>query len=306
VNLDFLGSAASAIGGGGSSSGLSGIGNLVGSAIPLPFASQIGGAAGALLDKAGSLFSGDKVGSAKGMFDGHHSTKYQPLDDSRFSKEDANKFISIAARPGISVEEAAIMMGREVSRTGQPANVIWDGFSAGSSYIGNSAAEVATIIAKQYDYWGEYPALVMYDRKPQTVTLSRSAADGGSVSEAVPMLTSMQRDLAAKGIGTQVIQATPTPTIALDGVGSQIQEGMPTNTSANNFLGMSKDDINKILQGGASGLQKGVIDAAMQTGIGKQAQSSGAKQWANDNGLIIGGVIAVLGCGFTYLIATRK
>lgn len=157
------GFATDALGGAAAGSAVPGIGTIIGGAL---------GALGSVGSLLGGIGGGDKVGDGKGKFSGLHGSKYEPLDDSRLTKEDADKYISIASRPGISVEEAAIMMGREVKRNpGATPSGIWDGFSAGSSFIGNTANEVRQIIAREYDYWGEYPALVMYDRKPQLITL---------------------------------------------------------------------------------------------------------------------------------------
>jgi hypothetical protein len=162
------GFATNALGGAAAGSAVPGIGTLIGGGLGLVsgLGSLIGGIGG-----------GDKVGDGKGKFNGLHGSKYEPLDDSRLTKEDADKYISFASRPGISVEEAAIMMGREVKRNpGATPGAIWDGFSAGTSFIGNTASEVRQIIAREYDYWGEYPALVMYDRTPQVITLRAAAA----------------------------------------------------------------------------------------------------------------------------------
>jgi hypothetical protein len=114
----------------------------------------------------------------------------------------------------------------------------------------------------------------------------------------------VQASLAGQGIGSQIIEATPRVSSAIP-ANTQLLEPAPAATSSNLF-GLSSEELKSIGRGALGGLQAGAIDAGMKTGIGKQAQNSGAKQWANDNGLLIGGGIAVLGSVLTYLIATRK
>lgn len=153
-------------------------GAAAGSAVP-GVGTLVGGVLGGLGSLIGGL-GGDKVGDGKGKFSGLHSSYISPLDDSKITNEDAEKYIRIASRPGVSVEEAAVMMALEIKKyasAGATANSIWDGFSAGTSTIyPNNAQEIRRIIAGEFGASGEYPALVMYDRKPQVITLKGIAA----------------------------------------------------------------------------------------------------------------------------------
>jgi hypothetical protein len=287
-------SSAAALVGGGTNSG--NIGSLIGSATGLPFASQIGGALSSVFS---SVFKGHPFDAA-GMFAGLHSPTLAPLDDTRFYKEDARIYVEWAKALGISVEEAFAVIQYDGQVNNYPSVIDAYRTQDGRADTGNKMNQFLSWV-KAYNKANPLAQIHIGEMGPR----SDGNYNALSVPEPRPTMTSVRASLAQNGIGSTVIEAAPSSTSELATASTTVVENAPTATS-NSFLGMSNAEIQAILKGGAAGAQKGVIDAAMQTSIGKQAQDSGAKQWVNDNGLAIGGGLAILGSVITYLIATRK